>query len=158
MKKILDIDALIDIVQQACNKLTSLLEQENKELINGNNLELSDISDKKTEQLSILDEYQTQLKTFLAGLPSNNPDATTTKNIADQNFSKSTLNKWSYFISSLEKCRRLNHRNGYIINTSLKNTQTSLAILRGQDQNEMTTYTNNGHNEQIIASRSIAKI
>lgn len=150
----IDLDTLIKLTQQSCNSLISLLEKENKTLLKGDTLQLEQLSEKKLVQLTQLNEHQTQLKLFFDNSSENNTPSSTTEN----HYSQATQNKWARLLSLFEKCQQLNNRNGYIINASLKNTASSLAVLSGQKLNDAPIYTINGYNEADITSRIIAKI
>jgi len=149
-----EIEETITKAQKACDSLVSLLNEEKKLLIEGNSHLLSHINGDKNDLLILLNEYEKELNTHI-----NNTDLSTSNNNSTNNEEiKKYATQWDYLIESLSQCRLLNNRNGYIINMSLSNTHSSLALLRGQSQDKNETYSNNGISKQELSSRTIAKI
>ena len=152
------IENIIAKAQQACDELLLLLEFENRLLITGESSQLGEVAGNKTALLSQLTLHEAELSKELGLKDIKDRNKKQGNGKSDSQPLIDAIPKWTYFKDSLEKCRALNNRNGYIINTALSNTYSSLAILRGHDQNEAETYTHNGRNKQNIAVRTIAKI
>ena len=136
-----------------CDELNMLLEKENKQLISGDNSSLTSLTEEKIKLLTALNKHESELRDILPknGKTDSNPQYADMHDVL-------TGKSWDYLAESLKRCRQLNHRNGYIINIALANIYSSLAILRGQDNNSSGTYSNNGTTRQEISSRNIAKI
>jgi flagellar biosynthesis/type III secretory pathway chaperone len=141
------LEQTISETQRTCDDLISLLEKENKILMTGETTTLASIAHDKSTLLSLL-----------SSLENNLGAGTSTKEFNNMKTDLHRSSKWKYLQQSLTRCRELNNRNGYIINTALANAHTSISVLRGQDQNNVETYSNNGINTQAFSSKTIAKI
>jgi len=154
MKEIdVTIETKIKEAQLICDELNTLLEKENIQLISGDNSSLTSLTEEKIKLLTALNKHESNLKNLLP----TSWDADSNRKSVDMR-DIFTGKSWDYLAESLKRCRQLNNRNGYIINIALTNIYSSLAILRGQDNNNSGTYSNNGTTRQVLSSRDIAKI
>ena len=150
-----EVDMLITKTQKTCDELILLLNNEKNILINSSTDTLNNINNDKEKLLLLLNSYEKELNNKFISMELINEN----NKLSNESSLKLNLEtkKWEGLIESLKKCQALNNRNGYIINTSLTNTQSTLAILRGQEQNN-NTYSKKGDTKQSLEVRTIAKI
>ena len=135
--------------------LTDLLIKE-KSTISGDNESLLKISTEKKKILDALENYNSRRNAFMQahGFSPTRDGIESCISWCDKN--NTLANKWILLKTNISQCKKLNLLNGSIVDNSLRSIKQALSILYGQQEN-LNTYSSDGHENKNTLGRSIAK-
>jgi len=151
-----DFASRLNAEREGLRSLVTLLETEQKILIDGNTEQLLPLSDSKTRAVHDLSLLANERKNVLQ---SHGVDIKTRGIITWlQSYAPSSLPVWQDILKLVEQMQNLNRTNGTLIKTKLRHNQQALAVLLNVSQSAQGLYGANGQTQISPTSRILGSV
>ena len=161
MEKKNDIQAFIDLLNNAISaseKLRELLKKEMQLLASREFDNLSEVLTQKTNIIDQLEKLETQRSELLVSMGYSNDVEGTKSFLANNKESNELSRSWKDLMDLIKECQIINQSNGMVVSKNQNQIQQAMQIITGGQNNRGgDTYNNKGVQNYSSSSRDLSK-